>query len=340
MSGLLTPRTHYKPLEHPWAFEFYQTSEKMHWLPQEVKLDRDVRDWNSKLSPAEKHLLTQIFRFFTQGDVDVAQGYYEKFIPLFPKPELRMMMGSFAAREAVHIEAYSLLIDTLGLPETEYKAFAEYEEMAAKHQYLERFNPQDWEVGLYEMDQAVVDHREVSRALAVYPAFTEGLQLFSSFVMLLNFQRPEGGGVMNGMGEIVEWSIKDESLHVEGMLKLFEVFIEENPSIWTDDFRGELYQIARDMVDLEDKFIDLAFSLGGIRGLTAEEVKQYIRFIADRRLLQLGLKPNWGIKENPLPWVDEIINSVVHTNFFEARATEYAKGALTGTWGDVWGKAP
>lgn len=322
--SLLDMRTHFKPLEYPEFYEYYQLSEKMHWLPSEVKLDKDVRDWNAKLTSAEKNLLTQIFRFFTQGDVDVAAGYLEKFIPLFPKPELRMMMSSFAAREAVHIEAYSLLIDTLGLPEVEYQAFTEYEEMAAKHDYVSQLST----------------HRDspksIAKALAVYPAFTEGLQLFSSFIMLLNFTRAEGGGVMTGMGEIVEWSIKDESLHVEGMLKLFERFIEENQDIWTDDFRGELYQICRDMVELEDNFIDLAFSMGGIKGLTAEEVKQYIRYIADRRLLQLGLKPNYGVKDNPLPWVDEIINSVVHTNFFEGRATEYAKGALTGSWSEVW----
>ena len=322
--SLTDSRTHYKPLEYSWAFEAFQLSEKMHWLPQEVKLDKDVRDWNSKLSAPEKNLLTQIFRFFTQGDVDVAAGYLEKFIPLFPKPELRMMMSSFAAREAVHIEAYSLLIDTLGLPEDEYRAFAEYEAMASKHSYIEKFKPNK------------SDKRSVAEALAVYPAFTEGLQLFSSFVMLLNFTRPEGGGVMTGMGEIVEWSIKDESLHVESMMKLFETYIQENPEMWTDEFRGNLYQIAREMVTLEDKFIDLAFEMGGIKGMTSDEVKLYVRYLADRRLLQLGLKPNYGVKENPLPWVDEIINSVVHTNFFEGRATEYGKGSLTGSWKNVW----
>jgi len=341
VSDILQPRDHYKPFQYPWAFDMYKLSERMHWSADDAKLDRDVRDWNFKLSEPEKHFLTQIFRFFTQGDVDVAAGYYEKFIPLFPKPELRMMMGSFAAREGVHVEAYSLLIDTLGLPETEYKAFAKYDEIAAKHKYLDSFNPQDWTAEFSSAKDDffnTFDKRELARTLAVYPAFTEGLQLFSSFVMLLNFQRPEGGGVMNGMCEIVDWSIKDETVHVEGMLKVFEAFISENQEIWTDDFRGELYQIARDMVSLEDRFIDLAFATGGVRGITPEEVKDYIRFIADRRLLQLGLKPNWGIKESSMPWVDEIINSVVHANFFESKSAEYAKLALSGSWGnDIWG---
>lgn len=333
--SLFTPRTTYKPFDHPWAFEYYQLSEKMHWLPQEVQLQKDVRDW-SKATPEERNFITQIFRFFTQGDTDVAAGYYDKFIPLFQKPELRMMMGSFAAREAVHMEAYSLLLDTLGLPEAEYSAFMEYEEMAKKHQYLDRVHPE-----LELSRDGIVDGfllKETARTLAVYPAFTEGLQLFSSFIMLLSFTRPEAGGRFTGMGEIIEWSIKDESLHVEGMLKLFEEFIHENPTIWTDDFRGELYQIARDMVALEDAFVDLAFAMGGIPALSADEVKQYVRYLADRRLLQLGLKPNYGVRSNPLPWVDEVLNSVVHTNFFEGRATEYAKGALTGSWDEVWAR--
>ena len=181
---VLDKRVTYKPLNYPWAYEYYQLSEKMHWVPQEVKLDRDVRDWNAKMTPAQKNLVSNILKFFTQGDVDVAQGYIEKFMPLFPQPELRMMMSSFAAREAVHIEAYSLLIDTLGLPETEYSAFLDYEVMAAKHNYVDSFDPTLFQgAGDYAL-------REVAKALAVYPAFTEGLQLFSSFVMLLSFQRP------------------------------------------------------------------------------------------------------------------------------------------------------
>src|SRR5690606_2672038 len=136
------------------------------------------------------------------------------------------------------------------------------------------------------------------KTLAVYSAFGEGMQLFSSFAILLNFARYNK---MKGMCQIVTWSIRDESLHVESMIKLFHAFIDENKQIWKNDLKGEIYQAALDMVDLEDKFIELAFKQGGIEGLEKEEVKQYIRYIADRRLLQLGLKPKFKVKENPLP---------------------------------------
>jgi ribonucleoside-diphosphate reductase beta chain len=123
------------------------------------------------------------------------------------------------------------------------------------------------------------------------------------------------------------------------MTKLFRTYIEENKEIWNDELKGELYTVATRMVELEDKFIDLAFQMGEMQRLTSEDVKQYIRYIADRRLISLGLKGVFKVKKNPLPWVEEMVNSPVHGNFFENRVTDYAKGALSGTWDDVWGKA-
>ena len=319
---MLTGRDYYKPFDYPWAFEYYNLQQQMHWHPEEVPLHQDVKDWNQKLSQAEKNQLTQIFRFFTQGDADVSNGYFDEYIPKFKKPELRMMLGAFANMEGIHQHAYSLLLDTVGMPETEYKAFYEYEEMAKKHDFVLKFKGSE-------------STYDIAKALAVYSGFTEGLQLFSSFVILLNFSR---FNKMKGMSQIVTWSIRDESLHVEGMTSLFREFVKENIEIWTDEFKQEIYTICRHMVKLEDAFIGLAFEQGGIEGLAASEVKQYVRYIADRRLLQLGLKTNYDIRENPLPWLDWILNGVEHTNFFENRATEYAKGALTGSWGNIWAK--
>jgi len=319
-------RAYYKPFNYPWAFEYFRQQNQVHWLPEEVPLHDDVKDWNTRLSGSEKNLLTQLFRFFTQGDVDVAEGYYDKFIPLFPQPELRQMLGSFAAMEGIHVHAYSLLLDTIGMEETEYQAFHEYEEMRNKHNYVA-------EIPIPKKIDTVEDTRAVARAIAVYSAFTEGLQLFSSFAILLNFQRV---GKMKGMGQIVTWSVRDESLHVEGMIRLFRTIIEENPSIWTDEFKGLLYETNRKMVELEDKFIDLCFIEGGIDGLQAEEVKEYIRYISDLRLSQLGLKPNYMIEKHPLPWLNAILNGVEHANFFETRSTEYSKASLSGSWDSVW----
>ena len=316
--SLFTERNYYKPFDYEWAFESYGTMQKMHWLPSEVPLHEDIRDWNERLTKEEKNLINQILKFFTQGDVDIAKAYLDKYIPKFKSPEVRMMLSSFATSEANHAHAYSLLNDTLGEPALlDFKAFQEYKEMADKHTYLFKDKGEGVE-GLV-------------RDIACFSAFGEGLQLFASFVMLLNFQRY---GRMKGMCQIVTWSIRDETHHVESMIKLFKTLIKENPKIWKDKFKKTIYQTARDMVELEDKFIDLAFEMGGIRGLTSDEVKKYIRYIADRRLLQLSLKPNYGVKDNPLGWLDWVLNGVEHANFFENRATEYNKGAITGNLWD------
>jgi ribonucleoside-diphosphate reductase beta chain len=141
---------------------------------------------------------------------------------------------------------------------------------------------------------------------------------------------------MNGMGQIITWSIVDETIHCESMIKLFRTYVEENREIWNDELKSSIYRIAEKMVELEDNFIDLAFKMGPMPDLTAEEVKQYIRYIADRRLIALGMKGIYKVKRNPLPWVEELINAPSHTNFFENRATDYAKGSLSGSWEEVW----
>lgn len=317
-------RNYFKPFAYPWAYEAWLKHEQSHWLHTEVPMLEDVKDWAKKLTQSEKTFLTHIFRFFTQGDIDVAGGYVKNYLPYFPQPEVRMMLTGFAAREALHIAAYSHLIETLGLPETMYNEFMEYQEMREKHEYI--------------LDISANNSTKENTAthIAVFSAFTEGMQLFSSFIMLLNFPRH---GKMKGMGQIITWSIVDETQHTESMLKLFKTYIHENPEIWNDSLKSKIYTIAEKMVELEDKFIDLAFKLGSMENLTPEQVKQYIRYIADRRLISMGMKGIFKVKKNPLLWVEEMINAPIHGNFFESRVTDYAKGALSGKWDDVWGKA-
>ena len=315
---LTDDRSYYKPFQYPWAYEAWLKHEQAHWLHTEVPMLEDVKDWKKKLTVEEKAFLTNIFRFFTQGDIDVAGGYVKNYLPYFKQPEVRMMLLGFAAREALHVAAYSHLIETLGLPETTYNQFLEYQEMRDKHDYV------------LEVSSKNGDLASTATHIAVFSAFTEGMQLFSSFIMLLNFPRH---GLMKGMGQIVTWSIVDETMHAENMIQLFKTYVKENPEIWNDELKGRIYSIAEKMVELEDKFIDLC---GEARELTKEQLKQYIRYIADRRLISMGMKGIFKVKKNPLPWVEEMINAPVHGNFFENRVTDYAKGALTGSWSDVW----
>ena len=317
---MVTPSESYKPFRYPWAVELTKRHEQAHWIEDEIDLSDDVSDWKSdKLKDNEKDFITQVLRLFTQSDVAVGQNYYEFFIPKLKNNEIRNMLGSFAAREGIHQRAYALLNDTLGLPESEFQSFLEYKAMSNKVDFMR--------------ENDISNYSNLAMAIAK-SVMSEGISLFASFVMLLNFQR---FGKMKGMCKVVEWSVRDETMHVEGMTQLFRKFCEEHPRVVTDEFKLGIYDMLRKVVGLEDKFIDLAYDKHDeMYELAKGDVKKYIRHIADRRLLQLGLKPNYKVKDNPLPWLDWVLNAPDHTNFFENRVTEYEVGSLKGSWGDVY----
>jgi ribonucleotide reductase beta subunit family protein with ferritin-like domain len=319
MSLLKTSET-YKPFKYPWAVELSKKHEEIHWIEDEAELSEDVQDWKTKLSDSEKEFITHVLRLFTQSDVQVGENYHELLIPKFKNNEVRNMLSSFAAREAVHQRAYALLNDTLGLPDEDFHKFLEYKEMADKIDFMK--------------DGDNNSHTGLALSLA-QSVFNEGMSVFASFVMLLNFQR---FGKMKGMATIVEWSIRDETIHVQGNSKLFREFCEEHPRIVNDELKSKIYKMARNAVKLEEKFIDLAFDGNEVQGITKQEVTDYIRHIADRRLLQLGLKPKFKQKDNPLPWLDWVLNGASHDNFFEKRVTEYSVAGMDGDdfgWEDI-----
>jgi ribonucleoside-diphosphate reductase beta chain len=331
--GLLDSTGSYDVDRYAWAYEFWKRQQQTHWMGEEVPLGADLKDWASdRVTPHERALLTQIFRFFTQSDIEVGDNYLKRYIPIFQPLAVQMMMAAFTNMETVHIDAYALLLKTLGMPKTEFEAFRDYSEMRAKADYMHTFG--------------VATVADVARTLAMFGAFTEGMSLFASFTMLLNFPRHNK---MNGMGQIVSWSVRDESLHCEGVIKLFHEWHRETGAV-TASVRNDIVDVAKTMVALEERFVDLAFGLGGIEGMTAQEIHAYVRYVADWRLTQLKLPTTFGyfeaveggyrqIKPHPLPWLVEILNGVEHANFFEQRATEYSKGASRGSWdgeGGVW----
>ena len=225
-NGLLVGNPVYKPFRYPWCYDAWLTQQRIHWLPEEVPLGDDVRDWQKNLNQAEKNLLTQIFRFFTQADVEVSNCYIRHYMNVFKPTEVLMMMSAFASMETVHIAAYSHLLDTIGMPEAEYSAFLKYKEMKDKYDYMQNFD--------------VKSNHDIAKTIAVFSAFTEGLQLFASFAILLNFPRQNK---MKGMGQIVTWSVRDETLHCNSMIRLFREFVNENPEIWNAKLKKEIYEM-------------------------------------------------------------------------------------------------
>src|SRR6201986_786337 len=268
--GLRTPSGSYDVERYPWAYEFWKRQQQTHWMGEEVPLGNDIKDWTSdRMTDAERALLTQIFRFFTQSDVEVGDNYLKRYIPIFQPLEVQMMMAAFTNMETVHIDAYALILKTLGMPQTEFEAFRDYSELRAKADYMHSFG-----VGTVS---------DVARTLAMFGAFTEGMSLFASFAMLMNFPR---FNKMNGMGQIVSWSVRDESLHCEGITKLYHAWAQETGCV-TKQVRDDIRDVAHNMVKLEGGFVDLAFSLGDVQGMTADYIKSYVHYIADWRLTQL-----------------------------------------------------
>jgi ribonucleoside-diphosphate reductase beta chain len=318
--SLLTPSVGYKPFRYPVFYEYWKIQQQVHWLPEEVPLGSDLQDWAHKLTDNERNLLTQIFRFFTQADIEVNDCYMTKYSQIFKPTEVKMMLAAFSNMETVHIAAYSHLLDTIGMPESEYAAFLDYDAMRQKHDYMAQFNTNSAE--------------DILTTLAMFGGFSEGVQLFASFAMLMNFPR---FNKMKGMGQIVSWSVRDESLHCEGIIRLFHEFAAETQAL-TERVKNNILNHAEEVVRMEDAFVDLAFEQGPVEGMEPSDVKRYVRYITDWRLSQLGFKPIYMIGEHPLPWLTPLLNGVEHANFFESRATEYSKAATKGSWQDTWSK--
>lgn len=297
----------YKPLRYPQAEEYRLQSEDIHWIVKEVEMTKDLEDFKSA-SIEEKEFIKNILSIFTQSDFNVAANY----LPLIQKiknNEVRGMLTSFMAREFIHQEGYAHLNESLGFPDSYYTDFLKHQETLEKDSY---------------MAEAVFESFGLKLAKGI---LLEGISLFGSFVMLKNFERV---GKYLGTCTINEWSLRDESLHVEGNAWLFRTWCDENPREINDSFKKHIYTMAREIVELEKNFVEFAFGSYQPPMLNKEDVKDYIEYIADRRLLQLGLKPNFDRSVNPLPWMDELNNGSSLANFFEKRVTDYAVAGMDG----------
>ncbi|WRW24757.1 ribonucleotide reductase beta subunit [Singapore grouper iridovirus] len=315
---MFKPSACFKPFKYSWAEDVRVKHERIHWVETEVNLRDDVTDWKSgALTQQEKEFISCVLRLFTQLDVEVGGLYLDFLTQVFKCNEIRNMLTSFACREAIHQKAYSLLNDTLGMPDCEYSAFVAYKEMTDKLDFMK------------SMDVSTIPNLARSLFKAV---LNEGVSLFAAFVMLLAFQKR---GRMKGMGKVVEWSVRDENIHVEGVSRLFETLCAEYPWLMTEKLVGDCKKDAERAAELEFAFIDLAFSYcPALDGLTPSSVKNYVLYVINLRASHMGLPKLMASapSENPLPWVKWLIEGADLTNFFENHVTEYETGGLTGSW--------
>jgi glutaredoxin 3 len=305
----------FKPFKYQWAVTRARAHEQTHWIEDEIPLGEDVSDWKSnKLTLEEKAFITNVLKLFTQSDLTVSDLYHDNLIPKFKNNEVRMMLSSFANIEKIHQRSYALLNETLGFPDSDWYAFLEYEQMVDKVEFMKNSD---------------LSTKKGTALCLAKNVFSEGVMLFASFAMLLNFVR---FGKMKGMSKIVEFSIRDENQHAEGIAELFTTYLSENPKIVTDELKKSIYEMAKEVVNLEDAFIKMTFAMGKPEGLEEEDVKNYTRYMTNQRLLSLGMKEIFDVKENPLEWIDWIVSGSKHGNFFEQKITDYQASGLTGDW--------
>lgn len=317
--SLLDPRVCYSPFEYDQAYKYWELQQMSHWLHNEISMASDINDWKMVLNDAEKSLVGHILKGFTQSEVFIQEYWSQMVAKWFKKPELQMMAASFASMESIHAVAYAYLNQSLGLED--FDAFLSEPTAKAKIDRL--------------MSTKGKTKQEIARSLAIFSGFNEGVNLFSSFAILLNFSR---FNKMKGLGQIIAFSIKDESLHSDAGCWLFRQLVSEYPEIWNDELKKDIYDAARLTVDLEDAFISKAFEVGVVEGLTEKDLKNFIRFRANTKLEDLGLKKNWKNVDKEaiqhMEWFDVLSSGVGHSDFFASRVDSYSKGSID--FSNIW----
>ena len=312
---LLNGRITYKPFEYDKAYDYWLRQQQSHWLPTEVQMGPDVQDWKLNITETEKSVVAGVLKGFIQTELVVNDYWTGRVAKWFPHPEVAMMATTFGAFETIHTVAYAHLNDTLGLED--YDAFLTEPTAKAKIDRLLSI-------------ENTKEKKEMARSLAVFSAFTEGVSLFSSFAILFNFSR---FNKLKGVGQIISWSVLDESLHSEAGTWLFREFVKENPEVWNDELKKSIYDAARATIEIEDAFIDNVFNNKTIEGIESKDLKCFIRHRANVKLGEVMCKTNWkNIDQEALKrmaWFDTLSQGVSQQDFFAGRETQYSKGSIS-----------
>ena len=324
--SLLEERVVYKPFEYPQAYDYWLKQQQAHWLHTEVPMANDVSDWKSNMKPHEKNVVGQILKGFAQTETVVNDYWSTLVTKWFRKPEVIMMGTTLGSSETIHAEAYSLLNEQLGLDD--FSEFLEDEATMAKIESL---------MNVRDNHDGTPNWHERAKSLAIFSAFTEGVNLFSSFAVLLSFKMRNK---LKGVGQIVEWSVRDESLHSNAGCWLFRTLMEEHPEFKTKKLVKEIEEAAELAMKLEFDFIDKVFELGDLENLTKDELKNFIKHRINTKMKDLGLDPivpSADIDKGALKtmkWFDAVIAGKQHTDFFASRVTNYSKGHID--WGSAF----
>ncbi len=310
------------PMKHLFAWEAYNTGNANHWLPTEISMQKDIEQWKSPtfLNDDERKALKTVLGFFTTADSIAANNVVLGFYKHITSPECRMYLLRQGYEEAIHTHAYQYIVESLGLDEGEiFNMYREVDAIYNKDQFILGFNDgifdPNFKTGTFASDQKFLEN------MCVFSLILEGIFFYSSFAVMFGFQRLNK---MIGSAEQIQYIMRDESQHLNFGINLINTIKEEQPELWTADFQAHIVDLVKQAVVLEYTFAQEVFPKG-IFGMNADGFKQYIEYIADRRLARVGLPTLYNIP-NPFPWMSEAIDLSKEKNFFETRVTEYKVG--------------
>jgi len=311
------------PLKYNWAYELYRKMKANHWEPEDIPMQKDIEQWRSEraLTDVDRWIIRMAIGYFSAAEGIVGDNILHVVRESVTASELKLVLGRHAHEENIHADSLLYMISSLGINPHECEAmFDDIETIRRKNEFVTRIS-QD-----LRRDMDLTDTKEkqaLARNIFAFGQCMEGTQFYGLFGMVLSLYRQ---GKFPGIGQMFRYTLRDESNHIELFRQLLLELVDENPDIWTAEFRNELTELMREAVTLEKEFIRDCLPVQGI-GLSSEEFMTYIDYIADRRLEGVGLNVlNPGIV-NPLPWLAELMDIKKEQNFFEGRVTEYQKSS-------------
>jgi len=309
------------PLKYQWAYDLYKTMKANHWEPEDIQMQKDCEQWRDAqaIADIERWIIKMGIGYFSAAEGIVGDNIIHVVREVVTAPELKLVLGRHAHEENIHADSLVYMISSLGINPHECEAmFEDIKTIKEKTDFVVNNSRRLRR----DIDLAQTENRQaLAKNIFVFGQCMEGTQFYGLFGMILALYRQNK---FPGIGQMFRYTLRDESNHIEVFRKLFIELIDENPDIWTEQFREDLRATMKEAVRLEKQFIKDCLPVHAV-GLTADEFLTYIDYIGDRRLEGVGLQPLHPPISNPLPWLAELMDIKKETNFFEGKVTEYQK---------------
>ncbi|MFD0892452.1 ribonucleotide-diphosphate reductase subunit beta [Luteolibacter ambystomatis] len=314
------------PLKYQWAYDLYKKMKANHWEPEDITMQKDVEQWRSdEITDVERWIIKMGIGYFSAAEGIVGDNVLHVVREVVTAPELKLVLGRHAHEENIHADSLVYMLSSLGLNPHECEAmFEDIPTIKEKNHFVvsnSRALRRDVDLTITANKQAL------AKNIFLFGQVMEGTQFYGLFGMILSLYRQNK---FPGIGQMFSYTLRDESNHIEVFRNLLMDLVDENPDIWTDEFREDLRATMAEGIRLEKQFIRDCLPVAGL-GLNAADFETYIDYIADRRLATCGLAPLNASATNPFPWLAEMMDIKKETNFFEGKVTEYQKASALAT---------